>query len=211
MLLSISGCSVSHETTASSNAPAQIAQKADNDRVKKSSFEKETNSTQKKANNQQIHNDSENSNTTTKNTESEQDVQTKNSNEQLIPEKVRDYILNGQEGLDYASKLNWSQTFLNHLPDQIINRLYRAYIRANGDENNIQAFAKYLTENAPIQSNWREMFESDFAKAYGKKVAKYKKMGNGIYGIYLQEDPEGKKNGGYPFVTLFARTGNYHG
>lgn len=66
--------------------------------------------------------------------------------------------------------LNWSPTFLNNLSDQTILEVHTASIKNGGSDDNILDFATYLTKNAPIQENWKKLFEADFGKNYTKKL-----------------------------------------
>ena len=124
---------------------------------------------------------------------------------QNIYEKVKDYIINGQNNLSDAERLNWSKRFL----DQVnLEDLYKKYTYSGGDANNVQDFAKYITLNAPPSNNWKELFEKDYYDLYGKtlKITKIVNLGDDLYQIYINQ------NGSeVPFVVVSSRTGYFHG
>lgn len=120
-----------------------------------------------------------------------------------IAQKTKDYLLNGQNNKPEAGKLQWSETFLNQVN---IDAVYQSYISAGGKAGDIQSFAKYLTENAPIPSNWKTLFEADLWKGYSVKPSRYEPLENNVYQVYV------KINGSeVPYVTVRARTGYFHG
>lgn len=120
-----------------------------------------------------------------------------------ITQKTKNYILTGQGDKPEAEKLKWSERFLNQVN---IEAVYKSYIKGGGKADDIEGFAAYLTLNAPIPSNWKELFEADFASAYDQKITRYEKLSDNSYEVYVTVD--GKET---PFVALNARTGYYHG
>lgn len=125
------------------------------------------------------------------------------SSEDNITEKTKDYILNGQGNMSQAQKINWSETFLNQVD---IKSLYSKYKAQGGAADDLPNFAKYITQNAPIQSNWEDMFKKDLNATYGEKVSKLEPLGDNLYQAYVI------KNGSeVPFVVVSSRTGYYHG
>lgn len=123
--------------------------------------------------------------------------------EQNISEKVKDYIINGQGDKPEAGKLQWSKTFLNKVD---VVSLYRKYKADGGNGQDLESFAKYMTMNAPIPDNWREMFEKDLYNAYGKKVTRLEYLGGDMYQAYIEY------NGSeVPYVAVSSRTGYFHG
>ncbi|MDT8717129.1 Ig-like domain-containing protein [Clostridium sp. 19966] len=123
--------------------------------------------------------------------------------EQNISEKVKDYIINGQGNKPEAGKLQWSKTFLNSVD---IVSLYKKYKAAGGNGQDLESFAKYMTTNAPIPSNWKEMFEKDLYDTYGQKVTRLEYLGGDIYEAYI--DNNGSE---VPYVAVSSRTGYFHG
>ncbi|WP_051624333.1 hypothetical protein [Clostridium akagii] len=121
--------------------------------------------------------------------------------------KVKDYILNGQNNLSSAERLNWSKRFLEQVD---IANLYKQYTTTEGNPSNINIkdFAKYITFNAPIQNNWQELFKEDLNDQYGPKVTvvKFVHLSDFLYQTYINQ--EGSE---VPFVVVSARTGYFHG
>lgn len=125
------------------------------------------------------------------------------SSDSNIAEKTKDYILNGQQNLSNAQKLNWSESFLNRVD---MNSLYQQYLGKGGQTGDIESFASYITLNAPIQSNWQELFGKDLYAQYGEKFTKLEPLGDNLYQAYIT------KNGSeIPFVVVSSRTGYFHG
>ena len=120
-----------------------------------------------------------------------------------ISEKVKDYIINGQNDKSEAEKYKWSTRFLNEVD---IESLYNQYISAGNNAGNIEDFAKYITLNAPILSNWEELFKSDLKETYGEEVVKLEHLEGDLYQAYVNKD-----GSEVPFVVVSARTGYFHG
>ena len=126
--------------------------------------------------------------------------------ERNIPFKVKDYLSNGQSELSNAEAFWWEDTHLEALSDETINKLYSKFLESGGNGDNIVDFAEYLSMNAPIYPNWKEVFESTFVPAYEQDIVRYEGYGNEIYGVYL--DIEGRDT---PIVYVNAITGHYRG
>lgn len=126
-----------------------------------------------------------------------------NSLNENISEKVKDYIINGQENKSEAQKLKWSKNFLNEVN---IEDLYNKYIKDGGNGEDIEEFATYITLNAPILSNWEELFKKDLYDTYNEEVVKLEHLEGDLYEAYVN------KNGSeVPFVVVSSRTGYFHG
>ncbi|MCI6691931.1 MAG: hypothetical protein MR510_05540 [Clostridium sp.] len=126
-----------------------------------------------------------------------------NSLNENISEKVKDYIINGQENKSEAKKLKWSKRFLNEVN---IEDLYSKYIKDGGNEEDIEELATYVTLNAPILSNWEELFKKDLYDTYNEEVVKLEHLEGDLYQAYVN------KNGSeVPFVVVSSRTGYFHG
>lgn len=119
-----------------------------------------------------------------------------------MSQKVRDYILNGQSGVD-ANKMKWSPTFLNVVD---IESLYEQFVANGGGTEDVTGVAAYVTANAPIADNWQEMFKSDLYNAYGITPTKIEYIEGDLYQAYVMN--EGNE---VPYVAVNARTGYYHG
>ena len=75
-----------------------------------------------------------------------------------MSQKVKDYILLGQVERPAAEQLKWNARFLEEVD---IDSLYNEYVANGGNAVDVEAVAKYVTENAPIPSNWQEMFKKE--------------------------------------------------
>lgn len=120
-----------------------------------------------------------------------------------ISEKVKDYIIIGQNDKSEAEKYKWSTRFLNEVD---IESLYDEYISAGNNGENIEEFAKYITLNAPILSNWEVLFKEDLKDTYGEDVVKLETLEGDLYQAYVNKD--GLE---VPFVVVSSRTGYFHG
>lgn len=126
-----------------------------------------------------------------------------NSLNENISEKVKDYIINGQENKSEAQKLKWSKSFLNEVN---IEDLYIKYISSGGNGEDIEEFASYMTSNAPILTNWEELFKKDLYDTYNEEVVKLEHLEGDLYQAYVN-----KGGSEVPFVVVSARTGYFHG
>ena len=120
-----------------------------------------------------------------------------------MSQKVKDYILLGQVEKPAAEQLKWNAKFLEQVD---IDSLYEKYVANGGNENDVEAVATYITENAPIASNWQEMFEEEINSIYGEKISKVEYLEGDLYTAYIIK---GEKE--VPYVTVNARTGYFHG
>lgn len=123
--------------------------------------------------------------------------------EKDIARKTKDYLLNGQQDKPEADKLKWSEAFLNQVN---IGAVYQKYLSGGGKADDIQSFARYLTQNAPVPDNWQELFAEDLLKKYEVKVVRYVPVQNNLYQVYVKIS--GKE---VPYVAVNARTGYFHG
>lgn len=120
-----------------------------------------------------------------------------------IAEKTKNYIFNGQGNIPEYQKIHWSETFINRVD---IKGLYKKYIANGGNKDNLGNFAKYMTINAPIQSDWKILFEKDLYDTYKVKVVKLVHLKDDMYQAYIIS------NGSeVPYVGVYSRTGYFHG
>lgn len=120
-----------------------------------------------------------------------------------ILQETKDYLLHGQEDKSEAEKLHWTQAFLDQVDIQAV---YDEYIAAGGKADDVLSFAQYLTENAPVPGNWKELFEADLLAQYEVTPSRYEALDDGYYQVYvIMEGAE------VPYVGLNARTGYFHG
>jgi len=117
--------------------------------------------------------------------------------------EIKEYIMNGQGDKPEEEKLNWSESFLNKVD---LNSVYKDYISSGGNADDIESIAKYLTLNAPVPENWKELFEADLLEAYGQKVSKYEQLQDNLYQVYVKNE-----SADVPYVVVNTRTGYYHG
>lgn len=143
-----------------------------------------------------------NSNKTEKSTNSNTNSQV-NADDSSSKEKVIDYIINGQGNKSEAEKMKWSEAFLYKVD---IDALSNQYIANGGITNNLENFAKYITLNAPIPTDWETLFKNDFYKRFGEKVVRLSYLEGDLYQAYVNHD--GIE---IPYVVVSSRTGYFHG
>lgn len=127
----------------------------------------------------------------------------KNIDENNITSEIKNYILNNQEGKSEADKIKWSEVFLDNLD---IKSLYNEYIKSGGDSKNLESFAQYITLNAPILDNWKELFKKELYDEYGEEVISIEQIEGDLYQAKVKL---GDKE--LPYVLVSARTGYFHG
>ncbi|MFT5872473.1 MAG: hypothetical protein ACI8WT_001404 [Clostridium sp.] len=120
-----------------------------------------------------------------------------------ITEKTKNYILNGQGNKPDALKIKWSPTFLNRVD---IESLYKQHLANGGNADDLESFAKYMTLNAPIPSDWKDLFGKDLYDIYGEKAVRLEHLNGDLYQAYIV------KNGSeIPYAAVSSRTGYFHG
>ncbi|MGL5353847.1 MAG: hypothetical protein ACRDA5_11075, partial [Clostridium sp.] len=122
-----------------------------------------------------------------------------------ISEKTKNYIMNGQGDKCSAEQIKWSKTFLDKVD---IEGLYKSYKLKGGNSDDLESFGLYITKNAPIPSNWKDLFEKDLFNIYGEKVSRLEPLQDypDYYQAYVIIDGAEK-----PFVVVSSRTGDFHG
>ena len=123
--------------------------------------------------------------------------------EENISEKVKNYIINGQENKPEAQKIKWSNTFLNEVD---IEGLCKQYISSGGSVDNLENLVEYITLNAPIPKDWEKLFEKDLYDIYGEKVIRLEHLEGDLYQAYIKKD-----GAEVPYVVVSSRTGYFHG
>ncbi len=142
-----------------------------------------------------------NNSTPVSNTTKPSQSSTKNHSD--ITSKIKNYILNGQGDKIDQLKYKWSTAFLNRVD---IESLYKQYISNWGEADNLDDFAKYMTLNAPIPSDWKELFQKDLADPHLGKISRLKFLDHDSYQAYIVLN--GKE---IPYVIVSSRTGYYYG
>ena len=125
-----------------------------------------------------------------------------NSNNLNLANETIEYLLNGQANVRESERLNWNPTFL-----RLVNLapLHQEFVASGGSSENMEAFATFVTENAPIQENWQELFKADFLETTGIQITNLTALDNDRYRAYIEE------NGiEVPEVIVSARTGFYN-
>ena len=126
-----------------------------------------------------------------------------NNSDKKIINEVKNYILNGQNDKPESNKFNWSKSFLDNVN---LEKLYEQYISNGGKSDSMENFAQYITTNAPIQKNWKQLFEKDFSSMYNEKIVKIEPLNGDLYQVYILAD-----NKTVPYVVVNSRTGYFHG
>jgi hypothetical protein len=117
--------------------------------------------------------------------------------------QTKEYLMHGQDDKPEAGKLHWTQEFLDQVD---IEAVYAQYLTDGGAADDVLSFAAYLTENAPVPDNWKELFEANLLIEYDVVPSRYEDLGDGYYQVYVIID-----GNEVPYVGLNARTGYFHG
>jgi hypothetical protein len=118
-------------------------------------------------------------------------------------QSTRDFILAGQTDRPEVRQYHWTEEFFNLLD---MESLYRGYVAAGAKADDVEGFAEYLTENAPVPDNWKDIFEAGFSKTYGLEIVRYEPVRDTYYKVYAVLNGEI-----VPYVIVNSRTGYYHG
>ncbi|WML56252.1 hypothetical protein [Neobacillus sp. PS2-9] len=113
----------------------------------------------------------------------------------------------------YAKGINWSENFYDNLTaNEIWNVIEKFKKINNGEEGTLFEQAQYLSQNAPINDNWKELFLENWNNSYYKedKIEKLIDRGDSVE-VYTDSLPYTGEKDNYPFVTLDKRTGSWHG
>lgn len=120
-----------------------------------------------------------------------------------ITKEIKNYIINGQENKSEAEKIKWSEIFLDRVD---MESLYKEYLTNGGSSKDLESFANYITHNASIPSDWKDLFEKDLFDKYSEKVVRLEPLGDDLYQAYVVIDDAEK-----PYVVVSSRTGYFHG
>jgi hypothetical protein len=136
---------------------------------------------------------------------------------ELLKEKMRTYIFDeymGSSEYVYAEGVNWTENFYDNLTAEEIWNVIEEYKQMNnGEEGTFFDQAIYLTVNAPIKDNWEELFLENWNKSSysdGNEIETMIDKGDSVW-IYTDTLPYTGEKDNYPFLTLFKRTGFWHG
>ncbi len=121
-----------------------------------------------------------------------------------LSDSVKAYIKDGQSDIPEVGRLKWSARFLEAAD---LSSVLSEYLKNGGKSDDVKAAAEYVTENAPVSENWKDLFVKDFSEEYkDETITKYEDLGSNSYSVYVNKD--GKE---VAFVTVNAATGYYHG
>ncbi len=136
---------------------------------------------------------------------------------ELLKETLRTYIFDEYMGSSddvYAKGVNWTENFYDNLTAEEIWQVIEKYKEMNnGEEGTLFDQASYLSVNAPIKDNWKELFLENWNKspyAEDNKIEAMIDKGDSVW-IYTNTLPYTGEKDNYPFITLFKRTGYWHG
>jgi hypothetical protein len=136
---------------------------------------------------------------------------------ELLKERIRTYIFDeymGSSEYVYAKGVNWTENFYDNLTAEEIWNVIEEYKQMNnGEEGTFFDQAIYLTVNAPIKDNWEELFLENWNKspyADDNEIETMIDKGDAVW-IYTDKLPYTGEKDNYPFITLFKRTGFWHG
>ena len=134
-----------------------------------------------------------------------------------LKETLRTYIFDEYMGSAddvYAKGVNWTENFYDNLTAEEIWHVIEKYKEMNnGEEGTLFDQASYLSVNAPIKDNWKELFLENWNKspyAESNEIEAMIDKGDSVW-IYTETLPYTGEKDNYPFITLFKRTGFWHG
>ncbi|MGG0847795.1 hypothetical protein [Peribacillus simplex] len=113
----------------------------------------------------------------------------------------------------YAKGINWSENFYDNLSsNEIWNVIGEFKKKNNGNEGTLFEQAQYLSRNAPIKDNWKELFFEDWNNSNYRedKIEKLIDKGDTVW-VYTDSVPYTGEKDNYPIETLDKRTGSWHG
>ncbi|MGE7649129.1 hypothetical protein ACQKM1_15255 [Peribacillus frigoritolerans] len=136
---------------------------------------------------------------------------------ELLKETLRTYIFDeymGSSDYVYAKGVNWTENFYDNITAEEIWNVIEEYKEMNnGEGGTLFDQASYLSVNAPIKDNWKELFLENWNKspyADGNEIENMIDKGDSVW-IYTDTLPYTGEKDNYPFITLFKRTGFWHG
>lgn len=136
---------------------------------------------------------------------------------ELLKERMRTYIFDeymGSSEYVYAKGVNWTENFYDNLTAEEIWNVIEEYKQMNnGEEGTFFDQAIYLTVNAPIKDNWEELFLENWNNspyADDNEIETMIDKGDAVW-IYTDKLPYTGGKDNYPFITVFKRTGFWHG
>ena len=127
-----------------------------------------------------------------------------------LTQQLKGYIQFGQDGVSPEDRLNWHSGFLSRLPAAAVERLHRSFLAEGGTEDDMTAFARYVTRNAPLLNNWRALSVAAVEAEFGVRITRVEPLqiigddNSRLYQLFILKD--GLESA---FVNLDARTGYF--
>ncbi len=134
-----------------------------------------------------------------------------------LKDEIRTYIFEEympSSDYVYAKGINWSERFYDNLTaEEIWNVILEYKVINNSEEGTMFDKASYLSVHAPIKENWEELFLVDWKESYLAESALIEDLiDNGeTVAVYTNLLPFTGEENNYPYITLFKRTGYWHG
>ena len=114
----------------------------------------------------------------------------------------------------YAKGVNWTEnTYDNLTVEEIWNVAEEFKEINNGREGSLSEIASYLSVHAPIKENWKDLFMENWNNSpYSADFEIETLIDNGeTVSVYVDKLPYTGEKDNYPFITLYKRTGYWHG
>jgi len=112
-----------------------------------------------------------------------------------------DFLLNGQEEKSELERLNWNESFLNNLD---LAAIHQQFVDGGADPDDVENFAVFLTQNAPISENWQQDFKAQMLAQHQVELTRFEPIGGDDFQTFTEQ------NGAeVPFAIVSSRTGYY--
>lgn len=135
----------------------------------------------------------------------------------LLKETLRTYIFDvymGSSEYSYVKGVNWTENFYDNLTAEEIWVVIEEYKEMNnGEQGTLLDQATYLSVNAPIKDNWKELFLDNWNSSVysdSNEIGAMINKGDKVW-IYTNNSPFTIEKDNSPFITLDKRTGFWHG
>ena len=136
---------------------------------------------------------------------------------EMFKKTLKEYIFNEympSSEYAYAKGVNWTEnTYDNLTAEEIWNLADELKEINSGREGTLFELASYLSVNAPIKENWEELFMENWTYSPNSVVFEIETLiDNGdTVSVYVDKLPYTGEKDNYPFITLYKRTGFWHG
>ncbi|WP_099354702.1 hypothetical protein [Fredinandcohnia onubensis] len=136
---------------------------------------------------------------------------------ELLKERLRTYIFDeyvASPDYGYAKGINWSENFYDNLTaDEIWDVIEEFKKTNNGENGTLFDQALYLSVNAPIKDNWKELFLEEWghgSRSEENEIDTLIDKGDTVW-VYTKSLPYTGEKDNYPLFVLTKRTGAWHG